>query len=116
MVSAGTGLVVREIIPCRTVGAIVLSNRSPLTLAQIRPPFLPRGESLRGLVQPFVFRLICAGHDAPSFLPVLKRFSLPQCLTISYDRDLEHQRRFTVHFSSTVTLCNCPVNGNGGVY
>src|ERR1700730_17504235 len=40
-ISAGTGVLVREIIPRVSVRAVILAYRSPGTLAQIRAPKVP---------------------------------------------------------------------------
>src|SRR5260370_4212602 len=40
-IGAGTRLIVREILPGRAVGAVILANRAPLALAEIRSPTPP---------------------------------------------------------------------------
>src|SRR5206468_6596467 len=52
-VRAAACLVVAEVIPSGSAGAIVLANRAPLTLADIRAPDFPTGA--RGLVQASLF-------------------------------------------------------------
>src|SRR5512144_1989472 len=47
-----------EVIPGIAVFAVVLANRTPLPLAQIRSPFLPRDLRLARIVQPLLFRHI----------------------------------------------------------
>src|SRR5882672_3678442 len=41
VVSAGTGLVVGEVVPGISILAVVLPNRAPLALAKVRPPLSP---------------------------------------------------------------------------
>ena len=50
-VGAGAGLVVREVVPGVAVLAVVLADRPPLPLAQVRAPLLPRDADLAGVVQ-----------------------------------------------------------------
>src|SRR6202012_4014608 len=40
-IGAAAGVIVRETLPCSPVRAIVLADRAPLALAQIRPPATP---------------------------------------------------------------------------
>ena len=56
-VGPGTGLVVREVVPGVAVLAVVLADRPPLPLAQVRAPLLPRNAGLAGVVQAL---LLCA--------------------------------------------------------
>src|SRR5215203_4492872 len=44
-----------KIVPGVAVGAVVLADRAPLPLAEIRSPFLPRDLRLACLVQPPLF-------------------------------------------------------------
>src|SRR5512134_3827252 len=44
-----------EVIPGVAVFAVVLADRAPLPLAQVRPPFLPRDSRLARIVQAFLF-------------------------------------------------------------
>ena len=53
-VSTGASLIVGKIIPRVAVRAVVLANCSPLSLAQVRSPFLP-GLALAGFLQAYVF-------------------------------------------------------------
>ncbi len=48
-------LIVREIVPGIAVGAVVLAHGSPLALAEIWTPLLPRDARLTGIVQPLLF-------------------------------------------------------------
>ncbi len=66
-VGPGTGLVVREVVPGVAVLAVVLADRPPLPLAQVRAPLLPRDPLLPSVVQPFLF----GGVDEPRVLPGL---------------------------------------------
>ena len=59
-VGARTRLVVGEVVPGVAVLAVVLADRAPLPLAEIRSPFLPRDLRLARLVQTRLFRHI---HD-----------------------------------------------------
>ena len=59
-VGARTCLVVGEVVPGVAVLAVVLADRAPLPLAEIRSPFLPRDLRLARLVQTRLFRHI---HD-----------------------------------------------------
>ena len=47
-VGAGPGLVVRQVVPRLAVGAVVLPDRPPLPLADVRPPPVP----VTGLAKP----------------------------------------------------------------
>ena len=47
-VGARAGVVVREVVPGRAAGAVVLAHRPPLALAEVRPPQVP----VTGLAQP----------------------------------------------------------------
>src|SRR5206468_1695630 len=57
-VGAASSRVMAERVPCRAAGAVILANRAPLALAQIRAPQLPAGA--RRLVQASLFV-----HDMP---------------------------------------------------
>src|SRR5207249_3182072 len=57
-VGAAAGRVVAERVPGSATGAVILTNRAPLALTQIRSPRLPAGG--RGLVQASLFV-----HDMP---------------------------------------------------
>ncbi len=71
LVGARARLVMREVIPGVAVVAVVLANRAPLPLAQIRPPFLPRDSRLSRFVQAFLLGHIhdCSAHAASSCRP-----------------------------------------------
>ncbi len=60
-VGPGAGLVVREVVPGVAVRAVVLADRPPLPLAEVRAPLLPGDPRLAGLVQPL---LLGAVHDS----------------------------------------------------
>src|SRR5690606_19063733 len=64
-IGADVRLLEREIVPGVAVGAIVLSDRPPLPLREIRSPEPPACESLLGLTQPFRFRAL-RGHGKRS--------------------------------------------------
>src|SRR5579884_1652193 len=49
-VGFGARLVVRQVIPGRAVGTVVLAHRSPLPLAHIRPPTFPVNNALAVLL------------------------------------------------------------------
>ncbi len=53
------GLVMTEVIPRIAPFAVVLSNRSPLAFAEVRPPLFPGGLLFSCLFQSYLFR----GHD-----------------------------------------------------
>src|SRR6516162_413837 len=53
-VGAGTRLIMSEIVPRIPVLAIIFPNRTPLSLAQIGSPFLPRDTCLTRSVQAFL--------------------------------------------------------------
>src|SRR5262245_32046791 len=55
-VSAGTSVVVREVIPGRPARAVVLSHGAPCPLAGVRPPVPPGGATPGDLEQPLPFR------------------------------------------------------------
>jgi hypothetical protein len=59
VIRAGSGLVMGEIVPGLSILAVVLSNRSPLPLAQVRTPFSPFGRTIAGFLQPGSF--LCHG-------------------------------------------------------
>ena len=63
-VRARARLIVGEVRPRITVVAVVLANRAPLALAEIRSPLLPRNALLAGLVQPRLFDDV--GHGGVS--------------------------------------------------
>jgi tetratricopeptide (TPR) repeat protein len=50
-IDTGTCLIVAEVIPGVAAFAIVLAYRAPLSLAKVRPPFLPRDILLAGFIQ-----------------------------------------------------------------
>ena len=58
-VGARAGLIVGEEIPGVAAFAVVLAHRSPLSLAEIRPPLLPVGRALAGFLQARLF--LCHG-------------------------------------------------------
>ena len=51
-------MVVGEEIPGVTVLAVVLADRSPLALAEVRPPFLPVDLALASLIKSGVFSCV----------------------------------------------------------
>jgi hypothetical protein len=59
-VGARPGVIVRQVVPCLAVGAVVLPYRPPLPLADVRPPPVP----VTGLAQP-VFHPAEPGHPFP---------------------------------------------------
>ena len=69
-VSAGTRLVVAEIVPGIAIVTVVLAHRAPLSFAQVRSPFLPGKLFLVVFFQPNLFIVHGStsvfGHDAPS--------------------------------------------------
>jgi len=48
-------MVMREIFPGGSTGAVVLSNRAPLPIAEIRTPTAPMGFARPCFLQPFLF-------------------------------------------------------------
>ena len=60
-IGARAGLIVGEVIPGVAALAVVLAHRSPLSLAQVRPPFFPGNLLFPSLVESDLFR----GHNAP---------------------------------------------------
>ena len=54
-VGPGAGLVVREVVPGVAVLAVVLADRAPLPLAQVRAPLLPRDPLLPASFEPPLF-------------------------------------------------------------
>ena len=62
-IGAGASLIVAEVIPGVAPFAVVLAHRSPLALAEVRPPFLPRSFLLQSLVQSVMF----SSHRVPQF-------------------------------------------------
>src|ERR1700730_11721460 len=79
MIGSRSRLIVREIIPCIAVLAVVLADRSPLSLAEVGAPLLPGHAVLARFVEaqffsrlrPFRARLIrqrSTPHD-PALLP-----------------------------------------------
>src|SRR5512143_4160678 len=66
-VGAGAGMVVREILPCLAALAIVLTDCTPLTLAQLWAPFFPEDLVCPVLLKPNLFgRRIVVVHFFPS--------------------------------------------------
>src|SRR6185436_19132926 len=57
-------MVVGEEIPRVSVLAVVLADRSPLALAEVRTPFLPVDLAFASLVEPGLFS--CVHRDLPS--------------------------------------------------
>ena len=85
-VGPGAGLVVGEVVPGVAVLAVVLADRAPLPLAEVRAPLLPGDPRLAGLVQPLLLGrvhdprvdrlLLCHGLSplgVPSVVPRLDR-------------------------------------------
>src|SRR5262249_49437663 len=54
-ISAAAGVVVREILPGRAAGAVILTHRAPLTVTDIGPPKPPRR------IEPSVFEPAALG-------------------------------------------------------
>ena len=54
-ISAAAGVLVGKIFPSRTVGTIVLANRTPLALAKVSAPTTPRFGVARGFVKTNLF-------------------------------------------------------------
>src|SRR5689334_13011227 len=55
-VGTGTSLVVREVVPCVAVVAVVFADRAPLPFTQVRSPLFPSNTGNPALVQPLLFR------------------------------------------------------------
>ena len=55
-VGPGSRLIVRKVVPCGATGAVVLENRPPGSLAQIRSPAFPVLYPAAGLIQARGFR------------------------------------------------------------
>src|SRR5262249_56604765 len=53
-----------EILPCISILAVVLADRSPLPFGEVRSPFFPGGIACSRVLQPRGFRwgLDCDGH------------------------------------------------------
>src|SRR4029453_15480574 len=66
-VGARARLVMGEVIPRVAPVAVVLTDRPPLSLAEVGTPFLPGDLRLARLVQPFLLRNI---HQRVHFLPL----------------------------------------------
>src|SRR5262249_909670 len=49
-------VIVGEVIPGVTIGAVIFANGPPLPLTQIRPPFFPGGASFAVFLEPGLFR------------------------------------------------------------
>ena len=62
-IGARAGLVVGEVIPGVAAFAVVLADRAPLALAEVRSPLLPGNGSLAGLFESNVFAVMgaCSG-------------------------------------------------------
>ena len=56
-IRAGAGLIVREVVPRISVGAVVLADRAPLSFAQVGPPALPRCLALARCLEPVSFNV-----------------------------------------------------------
>src|ERR1017187_6255649 len=54
-IGARTRMLVRKIFPCSSLRAVILANRSPLPLGEIRTPALPMLCVLVGFVQALFF-------------------------------------------------------------
>src|ERR1700693_806062 len=71
-VSAGPGLIVREIVPCISSRAVILADGAPLPFGEIRPP-----------LEPWDWVAGCISlAQAPGFYPVLLRHESP--FSVSY--------------------------------
>ena len=69
-IGAGACLIVSEVAPRIAAGAVILADRAPLPLAQIRAPLLPLGRALARLAQALFLSVIQRVHvhspDDPS--------------------------------------------------
>ena len=65
-VGARARLVVREVVPGVAVVAVVLADRAPLALAEVRSPLLPGDLRLARLVQPLLLGDVDQGCIPPS--------------------------------------------------
>src|SRR5580698_9005068 len=63
-VSAGTRVIVREIIPGVAVGAVVLANRAPLAFGKIRTPALPMDFAFAAGFEAFGFGAQAGWHSS----------------------------------------------------
>ena len=79
MIGARAGLVVGEIIPCIPVLAVVLANRAPLALAEVRPPLLPGHPLLVRLIQTHLFRSLDPFGAGPLGHSLLLRAIIGRC-------------------------------------
>ena len=60
------GLVMRQEVPGRSAGRIILAHGPPLPFAEVGPPAVPRLAVLMRFLQPFLFR---RWHAVPSPYP-----------------------------------------------
>src|SRR6266478_5122307 len=86
-----------EVIPGVAAFAVVLTDRTPLPLAQVGSPFLPRDSRLARLVQALLFRdvdnlLLCHGLSS-SGMSCLKKPMRP--VTFTPLQSGQHQKLFT---------------------
>src|SRR5713101_5174120 len=81
-------MVVREILPGRAAGAVVLAHRAPLTLGEIRPPSFPVRSARCGCFQALLFR----GQSSFAHLSKLSRARPSPDVPGSFGRGLLHGR------------------------
>ena len=79
MIGTRSRLIVREIIPRIAVLAIVLANRSPLSLAEVGPPLLPGHTLLARLIKAHLFCCF-----VPCRLSLFRQRSPPFCIIRRY--------------------------------
>ena len=68
-VGLGAGVVMRQVVPRLAIGAVILPDRAPLALAQIRTPRLPgaRAGPLHGGPTEFLHALPLSSHSIPLY-------------------------------------------------
>src|SRR4029077_12101542 len=76
-VSAGPGVVVRQVVPGLAVRAVVLADRTPLPLADVRAPPVPVARLAQAVLEPAEssYPLAFGAHRRPSRSPMP-----PRCL------------------------------------
>ena len=97
MIGSRSRLIVREIIPCIAVLAVVLADRAPLAFAKVGASLLPRHPLLTRLVEAYLFcgfipcRLSLVRQRSPPFC-IIRRYpdvALAPCLSAALENLLQ---------------------------
>src|SRR6185312_4324539 len=85
VISARSGLLVREVVPRVSVFAVILTHRAPLPFAEVWPPFFPLDVFLARLVQALLFCIHNGVHQFVFRAGAACGYPVPERRTFSFE-------------------------------